>query len=393
MTINPSLARPSPRASLDAVLAYAWNAGPFTSGDAVAATGLTRSTTIDALEELISTGLLDELPNARAAGDYRAGRPSRRFAFRADAAVVVGVDADREHLDTTVADLLGDPIARRTVPLDPRSDSADERRAAILEEIEAALREARRSPDQVLAICVGVPAPVDASGRSPGHREGFWPRMNPEVLELLGERFPIVRVENDASLAAVAEGRVGGARGCSDYVALIAGSRLGAGIVLDGRLLRGANGGAGEMLAFDYVAGVGTAAGLEEMLSEWGGDHGAADAAAVLAAAADGAVWATALVERAGEALARIVAVIGGMYDPQRIVVLGSEGVDLSPVMTVAEARIGELMHLPPPMLVLSTLTSPTATGAILTAVAAARDGVLHLPSPERSPLRIDDRP
>ncbi len=59
-------------------------------------------------------GLVRELANARAGGDYRKGRPSRRFELRADAAVVVGVDAGQGHLVTTVADLRGRPLATRT---------------------------------------------------------------------------------------------------------------------------------------------------------------------------------------------------------------------------------------------------------------------------------------
>ena len=68
---------------------------------------------------------------------------------------------------------------------------------------------------------------------------------------------PLVRVENDAYLAAVAEGAIGRRRGCDDFVVLLAGERLGAGVVVDGRILRGAHGGVAEMVAFDRVSGVG----------------------------------------------------------------------------------------------------------------------------------------
>ena len=151
----------APRASLDAVLGYAWDAGVFVSDDAMAATGLTRTTAIDALNQLIGIGLLRELPNARAAGEYRIGRPSRRFELRADAAVVVGIDAGRAHLTTTVADLRGTPLTRETVELDVTHDSPDERRAAVGTAIDAALAAAGCTRASVLAVCVGVPAPVE----------------------------------------------------------------------------------------------------------------------------------------------------------------------------------------------------------------------------------------
>ena len=52
------------------------------------------------------TAVLRELPNARMAGSYRSGRPSRRFALSLDLGVVIGVDAGDTHLAVTVADPL-----------------------------------------------------------------------------------------------------------------------------------------------------------------------------------------------------------------------------------------------------------------------------------------------
>ena len=50
---------------------------------------------------------------------------------------------------------------------------------------------------------------------------------------------------------------------------LLAGGRLGAGVVIDGRLLRGAHGGAGEMVALDRVVGVESANGIGLRLTDW----------------------------------------------------------------------------------------------------------------------------
>ncbi len=120
------------RASLDALLRYAWDAEVFTAGDALAATGLSRSTTIEAIDDLVELGLVRELANARAGGDYRKGRPSRRFELRADAAVVVGVDAGQGHLVTTVADLRGRSLATRREVVGEGDDSAARRRELVV---------------------------------------------------------------------------------------------------------------------------------------------------------------------------------------------------------------------------------------------------------------------
>lgn len=389
--------------SLEAVLEHAWRARELTAAEAMAATGLTRSTTIEALDRLIDLGLLRELPNAREVGEYRKGRPSRRFELRADAAVVVGVDAGRLHLTAMVADLRGEVRTRLSVVTDSKRDEPEERRRQIERVVADAVTAAGAQPGDVLSICVGVPAAVDSTGSSPPHREGFWQRMNPGLRELLASRAPLVRVENDASLAAVAEGAVGAAVGSRDFVALLAGERLGVGVVVDGHLLRGAHGGAGEPLLLQWVAGVESAQGIGAMLAGWAHGEGAAgteppldpeppsvertgagaerlDAQDVLERAAAGEPWATALVARAGPVLARIGAVLATMYDPDRIVISGAVAQGLLPAIEIANGLVAGDLHGPAPVLVSSPLGAEVvATGAVMGAVEAARHGALAL--------------
>ena len=378
------------------MLAFAWDFGPFVSTDAMSATGLTRSTTIEAFNELIAIGLLRELPNARHGGDYQGGRPARRVEFRADAAVVVGVDAGLARLSATVADLRGAPLARRSIELDDTMTGADDRRVAILAAIDSALSAAGRDRSSVLAVCVGVPAPVDARGQSPQHWDDFWRRMNPGLLVMLEEWAPIVRVDNDASLAAVAELAIGSAVGCSDFVVLLAGDRFGAGVVIDGHLLRGAHGGVGETVAFDHVVGVESACGIGLQLTEWVRQAAAAGelpdehpfrrlpteqltGRAVLELAADGDAWSYTLVTRAGVMLGRIAAVLGSLYDPSRIIVAGAVADGLAQVVEVARGRVADELDLPAPELVLSSLgATSVVTGAVFAAIEAAKAGVLR---------------
>ena len=96
------------------------------------------------------------------------------------------------------------------------------------------------------AIGAGLPGLVDRSGVL---------RYGPNVpgvvgLDLIGplvERFGVpVVVENDASCAALAEHRLGAARGADHAVVLTQGTGIGGGLIVDGRLLRGAHGFGGE---------------------------------------------------------------------------------------------------------------------------------------------------
>ncbi len=386
-----------PRASVDAMLEFVWAAEVSVVTDAMAATGLTRSTAIDALSELVEIGLVRELPNARSAGEYSKGRPSRRFELREDAAVIVGMDAGRAHLSTTVADLRGVELASERVELRSAQDTQEGRRAAIVAALDSALSAAGSSRERVLAVCVGVPAPVNEDGVSPRREGGFWQRMNPGLQDLLAEWAPIVRITNDASLAAVAEGSVGMANGLRNYVVLLAGDRFGAGVVVDGHVLRGHHGGVGEMRVFDHVRGVNSVEGIGLRLAEWAredlaagivprasalaGLSGAAvSGRTVLQLARAGDVWAQGLRERAAMLLARIVVVFSNLYDPSRIIVAGAVAEDLDEVLHAARAHFPVDWELPIPELGRSRLgADAVVTGAVSAAREAARRGVLHL--------------
>ena len=379
------------RASVGAVLDFAWAAGEFTATDVMTATSLTRSTAIDAVDTLVSARVLHELPNARAAGAYRAGRPARRFALSPDLGVVAGLDAGDTHLAVTIADLTESTLAHRRIDLSPAQSPA-ERRATILEHLELALTESGHSRDDLLAICAGVAAPVDRDGASPPHPDGFWERTNPDLASGLAGWAPVVDVENDALLAAVAEGSQGAAIGCRDYVALLAGERFGGGVVVDGQMLHGAHGGVGEGVVFDHIIGVGSAFGLSYAVedevraavasgeiapeSPVGRLASAArvDPRAVLTAAADGDADAALVCVRVGEKLARVVGVLGSMYDPVRVIVCGAMAESIEPVLTAARAVLPAQLHLPAPELLASSLGAEVVSiGAVTTARRAAR--------------------
>ncbi|MEZ3158516.1 ROK family protein [Microbacterium sp. BWR-S6Y] len=397
MTDAMSAAASLRRRSLETVLAHAWDADAFTASDVMATVGLTRSTTIDVLDELVARGLLAEMPNARTVGEYSKGRPARRFAFRPEAAVVVGVDAGRGHLTATVADLRGRTLGSSRLAVDPEQDSAARRRRAAEATVAAALTRAHRDRSDIAALCVGVPAPVDRSGRSPVHHDGFWERMNPGFIDTFADWAPVVRVENDASLAAVAEQARGAAVGVEDFIALLAGERFGAGIWVDGRLLRGAHGGAGETVAFDRVAGVGSAEGLAprcvdaaraaiasgrlpatSALAEM--DPATLDAKTVLDLADRGDEGALEVAREVGAALSIVAATFGSLFDVRTVVVSGAIAAGAAPIIAAARAALPRALDLPAPDIVASPLGADIVSiGAVAAAVDAARASALDL--------------
>ncbi len=387
------------RASTSAVLRYAWDAEAFRTDHAMKATGLTRSTTINALDELISLGLIRELSNTRADTSYRFGRPSRRFEFRANAGILLGIDAGRFSFTITVANLRGETLSRLQHRLEPSDTIPQRRRLALFDSITHVLDQASFSVDDVVALTVGVPAPVDSLGRSPSHPEGFWQDMNPGFKDYLAGMFPIVRVENDATLAAHAEALLGSMTDCPNFVSLLAGRRLGAGIVLDGKVVHGTHGGVGELEVFNYVKGLEHQSGLVHLIDRWIKEDlvsGAIPHSHPLAQVPFTDLTAEIelpylrlsdpdmrpVVERAGEFLARSCEVFSCLYDPEYVVVCGQIADAIGDAITHAGKLLETRTYLPMPQLIPSTLGNDIVSlGAVASARSAAQEGILALRS------------
>lgn len=400
---SPQLLR---RANLAAVLDFAWDAASFTATDAIEATGLTRTTVLGLCDELVALGWIGELAPARPSGDRGKGRPARRYAFDRRAGHVVGIDAGQHRATAAVADLAGTVLGRASRTLPPGGEDAVARVRTLHEVRDEALLDAGAHPATLLTTVVGVPAPTDEHGRPPADREGFWGRMNPGIAEGLGRPGHPVVVDNDANLAAIAEGSVGAGLGARSFVTLLSGERFGAGLVVDGALLRGHHGGAGEMHVLDLVDGVGSAAGLAAVARSWVGEEpglaglrrrlpdpvGLAD---VVAAARTGDPDALAVVDRLGDRLARVCAVLGGLLDVRRVVVGGAVAASADLVIERAAAVLATYMHLPVPEVTASELGADgVVLGAVRRAVGLVRDDPLALrltrtgdaPAPEEAP-------
>jgi glucokinase len=154
---------------------------------------------------------------------------------------VVGIDAGGTKLLGGVVD---ESLAvRDRVHRFWRGDSRDE----VLDVLVEAVEEARAAAGEVDAVGLGIPSIVDAATGS-SEWSTHLPLEGVPVRELMAERLGLpVFVDNDANLALLAESRAGAARGASHAVMLTLGTGIGGGLLLDGRLYRGARGGGAEL--------------------------------------------------------------------------------------------------------------------------------------------------
>ncbi|MFS0731290.1 ROK family protein [Curtobacterium sp. 1P10AnD] len=368
--------------SADVVLAYAFASGAFTATEAIAGTGLTRSTVLAACDELVQLGWLRALDDARAAGEYHKGRPARRYALSDDAGVVVGVDAGQHRVSVAVADLRGVVRGRAATSLGDTGLDVDVRLGAVRDAVAQALADAGVGADRVLVVVVGIPAPVDVRGASP-RDSGFWGRMNPGFGALRGHGRLVI--ENDANLAALAERP---SSGDASFAALLSGERFGAGIVVDGVLLRGARGGAGEMRVLDLVEGVGSPEGIgatARLLVAEAADRipagsllaGRNGSERLFEAVALGDPVAVEVVDRLGDRLARVSVLLASLLDIDRVVVAGAIADAVGPVLERARVHLAGWDYDPVPELVASRLGADVV---VLGAVARALDEVRSEP-------------
>lgn len=232
------------RINTAAVLRALHGAGESTVRDLAAAIGVSRNTAEDAAVALVGAGLAEEFqpePDPR-----RVGRPAKWYRFRLEYGYVLGVDMAVHEVNVLVADLAGAQRARRSRPLDPML-SADQRILAIREVMDAAIRDAGIREDTVLAVGAASTGIVDRSGRVA--RSNRLPGMQGRNLseDLAVPPNAAVVIGNDARLATLAECRLGTGRGIDNFVNIVAGRHITAGIVLNGRLLQGVHGAAGEI--------------------------------------------------------------------------------------------------------------------------------------------------
>ena len=192
---------------------------------------------------------------------------------------VIAVDVGGTKLLTGLVDEEG-VILKRTVRPTPLGSQEE-----LVAGLEAGIGELLE--DGVAALGVGLPSQIDQE-RGRAVTSVNIPLAGIDFRDLLKERFGLpVGIENDANAAALAEHRFGAGKGTRHMVMLTLGTGIGGGLILDGRLYRGAVGAAGELghitIDFDGPPCQGTCPGrghLEALASGTAADGLARKAAA-----------------------------------------------------------------------------------------------------------------
>lgn len=310
--------------------------GETSRSDLGSATGLSSATVTSVVNELIEEGTVRE------AGfqDSDGGRRRVRLHVDPQAGFVFGSDVSETQITTAVFGLTLGRLGSRATAFAGRSIDPDRVCEIVSAHVAELLDETGVDPRRVIGIGLGVPGVVE-NPASPGaivHAEVIgWSSAGFGSLEsALG--MPVL-VDNGAKTTTQAESWYGSARGCEHAIVALIGDGVGAGIITDGRLYRGASSGAGEWGHTKISLGgppcrcgsegcVEAIIGASAVLRSWRGRdeypgrepegigallaaHLAGDAAAVQALGS--------AIEHLGLALANLV----NLYNPERIIVGG----------------------------------------------------------------------
>jgi predicted NBD/HSP70 family sugar kinase len=215
---------------------------PRTRADLVAITGQARSTIASRIDALMSTGLIAPAGMAGSTG----GRRPATFAFQPGARVVLAVDLGATHARLAVTDLASTVLAASDEPLSIAAGPG-----VVLPWVVRAGRDllaaAGRDTADLAAIGIGLPGPVEHSTGRPINPPIMPGWDDVDVPGILGAELGVaVLVDNDVNIMALGEYRTAWSD-VSDLLLVKVSTGIGAGIIADGALRRGAQGAAGDV--------------------------------------------------------------------------------------------------------------------------------------------------
>jgi N-acetylglucosamine repressor len=305
------------------VLSTIYEAGEISRAAIARRTALSRTSVGEAVAELLERGLVEEVGRGRTSG----GKPPILLQVKSDARHLIGVDLSGEEFRGAVYNLRGEVRQARSIPRGGRSGADALEVAYVL--LDQLLGSATAP---VLGLGIGTPGLIDFERGSQVHWAVNLDWLDVPLRQLLELRYELpVHVLNDSQAAAMGEYFFGVGHPSGNLVVIKCEEGLGAGIVLQGRLLHGDHFGAGEIghLVFDGAGQrcrCGNTGCLETVASGSAivrAAH-ASDMASVSAALARGNLKVRQVVDAAACALGLAIATLVGTLNARDIVITGS---------------------------------------------------------------------
>ncbi|SNZ03500.1 transcriptional regulator, MarR family [Terribacillus aidingensis] len=215
-------------------------AAPISRADIAKETGLTPPTVSTIVKELIEQGLVVESTLGSSSG----GRKPKMLRIRTEGLFVIGVDAGPETVDCILTTLTGEVIG--TISRNLQVYTNREFLKQLSQAVDYLLESYSVKREHILGIGIAMHGVVDAEAGI-GQVAPILKLHNIPIKQEMESAFGVpVKVENDARAMALGEAWFGKYDTYETIVAVNIGSGIGAGIIIQGRLLHGAAGLAGE---------------------------------------------------------------------------------------------------------------------------------------------------
>lgn len=307
--------------------------GPISRASIAKQTGLSKQTVSELVRILEEQGWVRE--TGQTSGHV--GRSATNYELIPDSAFMAAVDLGGTKLRVAIVDLAGTVAAEVVEPTHPDGGLALVCQIGAL--VNRAAAEACVNRAQVRQTVVGCPGVPD---QTTGH-VNFAPNISgidsfdfrAAIAETTGTQ---VMLENDVNLAVLGEHWLGAGRGIENLAFIALGTGIGAGLIVNGALMRGATGAAGELgyLPFgaDPFEPESLRVGAFERVTATKGIRAAylaatgktADVPAIFAAAAAGELAAQQVLSGVARQMARAVATLGAVTAPEVVILGGSIG-------------------------------------------------------------------
>jgi predicted NBD/HSP70 family sugar kinase len=367
-------------ASPGALLRHVRKGRARSRAELVALTGASRNTISARVDQLIEANLLEEGGRGWSTG----GRPPTILQFNSRAGCVLAVDLGVTSVDVAVTDLSAQVLATVGHSIDI-ADGPGPVLAEVDRLAQKVLADAGLAPADVRAVGVGVPGPVEFSTGRPSHPP-IMPGWHDHPIPGAFARYECpVYVDNDVNVMAL--GELGIADSADDVLVVKVGTGIGCGVIVEGRVYRGAQGSAGD-IGHIYVARpdgrtVLCRCGNENCLEAIaGGGALLRDALAAglpvtstrqvieLADHGDGA--AVELVRNSGRTIGTVLAALVNFFNPHRIVMTGGVAQAGLPLLAgIRETVYRRSMPLAARSLEISVSDAPEMSGRIGAALMA----------------------
>ncbi|WBQ03659.1 ROK family protein [Kribbella sp. CA-293567] len=231
--------------NLAAVLGFLRANAPCSRAAIAAGTGLNKATVTSIVGELIDRRLTRETQQTQ----NHVGRPATLLVLDGSAYAAIGMEISARGLTAIAFDSAGGQLLRWH-RAGPGADAGPAKAVAALAALaRRAIAAVHASGRDVLGLTVGVPGLVNRDGAVVLAAGLGWREVDlrGDLIETLGRpAFPVL-VDNDSNLGALAEYRYGPHAGSANLVRLSGETGVGAGVICDGRPLRGNLGYVGEI--------------------------------------------------------------------------------------------------------------------------------------------------